>query len=434
MATNVQKGGMKKMQHSTSDRISHLPRNVTEKILMSLPLRDAVRTSALSSKWRNAWVTLPQLVFDDAFYRKLRRRRKNNFMMTIYQVMLLHRGPIVKFELSVPVLESRPEIDQLILFLSNNGLQELVLHIKQGKQPYRLPSYTFSCLQLEHLELNFCLFSPPLGFRGFSILLTLELSDVAITSEVFSSLVSGCPLLERLKVSNHKTSFSWLEIAAPNLKSLCFAGQFGFICLKNAYKLARVSISFYEWMPRETYGGGEICNWVTFFASLPAVEFLELDYGCLKFFSAGGVLDRLPTDPSHLKILKLYIESVDAFSSILCLLRSSPNLEKFVIGVPIHADEDEETLVKLSEVERCSDMSLNKLREVELQEAWGRRFGLLFIKLLLAKSPVLEKMVVPADNLFGRDRMKFMQLVTQFKRCSPHAEVYSEVPDADRGY
>ncbi|XP_052184211.1 F-box/FBD/LRR-repeat protein At1g13570-like isoform X2 [Diospyros lotus] len=196
----------------------------------------------------------------------------------------------------------------------------------------------------------------------------------------------------------------------------------------------RVSISLYEWMPWERYEGGEICNWVTFSASLPAIEFLELDYGCLKFISAGGIPYRLPTDLSHLKNLKLHIESVDVFSSILCLLRSSPNLEKFAIGIPIYADEDEETVAKLSEVQGCSDISLNQLREVELEEAWGRRFGLEFIKLLLAKSPVLEKMVIVADNLIGRERLKFLQKVTQFRRCSPLAEVYSEVPDDDQGY
>lgn len=37
------------------DRISNLPNDVTEKILSRLPLREAVRTIVLSSKWRYKW-------------------------------------------------------------------------------------------------------------------------------------------------------------------------------------------------------------------------------------------------------------------------------------------------------------------------------------------------------------------------------------------
>ncbi|KAE9454470.1 hypothetical protein C3L33_13621, partial [Rhododendron williamsianum] len=59
---------MKRNKRSTSDIISYLPSNVTENILKGLPLRDAVRTSVLSRKWRYKWVTLPELVFNDKFF------------------------------------------------------------------------------------------------------------------------------------------------------------------------------------------------------------------------------------------------------------------------------------------------------------------------------------------------------------------------------
>ncbi|KAL0314754.1 UNVERIFIED_CONTAM: F-box/FBD/LRR-repeat protein [Sesamum angustifolium] len=47
------------------DRISNLPGHIIDKILSHLSLRDAVRTSILSTKWRYKWVTLPYLVFDN---------------------------------------------------------------------------------------------------------------------------------------------------------------------------------------------------------------------------------------------------------------------------------------------------------------------------------------------------------------------------------
>jgi hypothetical protein len=46
------------------DRISCLPGHLTDQILSFLPIKEAVRTSVLSSKWRKKWYTIPNLVFD----------------------------------------------------------------------------------------------------------------------------------------------------------------------------------------------------------------------------------------------------------------------------------------------------------------------------------------------------------------------------------
>ena len=47
------------------DLISDLPQSIIESILVQLPIRDAVRTSILSSKWRYKWASITRLVFDD---------------------------------------------------------------------------------------------------------------------------------------------------------------------------------------------------------------------------------------------------------------------------------------------------------------------------------------------------------------------------------
>ena len=54
----------KKISHGIdSDIISNLPRKITDEILVRLPIREAVRTCVLSTKWRNKWTTIPELVF-----------------------------------------------------------------------------------------------------------------------------------------------------------------------------------------------------------------------------------------------------------------------------------------------------------------------------------------------------------------------------------
>ncbi|THG02970.1 hypothetical protein TEA_018897 [Camellia sinensis var. sinensis] len=80
----------------------------------------------------------------------------------------------------------------------------------------------------------------------------------------------------------------------------------------------------------------ETSKLVTLFGSLPVIEFLLLEYHTIRYMSAGGVPKRLPTTLNNLKTLKLLsicFAEVNEISVILCLIRSSPNLEKITIVV-----------------------------------------------------------------------------------------------------
>lgn len=415
----------------TSDIISHLPDNVKETILMCLPIQDAVRTSVLSRKWRYIWVKLPQLVFDYTFYKNSFWKTKNELVMIIYQVLLLHHGPILKFTLSLPKLESCSEIDQLIYFASKNGTQEFTLRIWTGT--YKLPSSLFSCLQLKHLNLHSCMFKPPPEFKGFSRLLSLELREVVISADILSSLISSCPLLERLTVES-STSFEHLEIAAPNLRFLRCKGLFSSICFKNTPQLARVSI----YLNKEVLMEGESSNSVMFFGSLPVVEFLELNGYYVMGMAAGKVPKTLPTTLNHLKILELNdicFGEPNEVSIVLCLIRSSPNLAK----IKIEACTRETTaidpvleLLVLIEMQDGWGVYLNQLREVEMRNLSGIRSELDLIKLLLAKSPMLEKMLIEPNSEVVLDKgLRILKKLTRFQRLSPQAQITYYDPDED---
>lgn len=182
-------------------------------------------------------------------------------MMTIYQVLLQHRGPILKFTVSIRELESCPQIDQLIHFVSKNGIQELTFHIYNGG-PYRLPSSLFSCRSITHLDLFSCMFKPPPGFKGFSKLICLKLHEVVIAGDTLASLISGCPLLEQLTIQ----------------RSPCVAhfvvSSVGFI----STHLAKLSMYLVSSLlnlvseERAPYGSGLLTG------TFPVVELLELDY------------------------------------------------------------------------------------------------------------------------------------------------------------
>jgi len=173
------------------DRISNLPGHIMDKILTQLSLRDAVRTSILSSKWRYRRVTIPD----------------SKIVNVVDHVLLLHPGPIHKFKLSHRDLQGVNDIDRWILVLSRGSISELVLEIWKGHR-YKLPSSVYSCGKLVHLELFNCLLKPPTTVYGFRSLKSLDLQHITMEQDVFEHLISRCPLLERLTLITLMVSVS----------------------------------------------------------------------------------------------------------------------------------------------------------------------------------------------------------------------------------
>ncbi|CAL5340438.1 unnamed protein product [Camellia sinensis] len=228
-----------------------------------------------------------------------------------------------------------------------------------------------------------------------TILVCLPIQDatgkVVVASDTLSSIISSCPLLEKLSL---KRSFSsdCLEINAPNLRFLVYEICGTSICLKHAARLARVSICFMGIINVEGITHAETSKLVTLFGSLPVIEFLLLEYRTIRDVIS-GVPKRLPTTLNNLKTLKLFIcfEEVNEISVILCLIRSSPNLEKITIMVRRSETADViDHVLQLLEMQDWSDVSLNQLQVVELSNLSGTQSELKFIELLLAISAVLE--------------------------------------------
>ncbi|XP_058192017.1 F-box/FBD/LRR-repeat protein At1g13570-like [Rhododendron vialii] len=305
---------------SNSDIISLVPGNIRENIIMCLPIQDAVRTSLLSRKWRYVWSKLPQLVFDDKFYRHVYGTTNAELLM----------------------------IDQLIRFVSNNDIQDFALHIWQGV--YKLPSSLYSCLQLRHLKLHSCILKPPPGFEGFARLISLDLCDVAIADDILSSLISNCPLLEDLRLQSSNSLHS-LEVAGPNLRKVLCEGHFRSICFTNTSRLANVEIYLNEYRKELFCGKEETPN---------------------SGIAASSVPTRLPTTLNNLKHITLNeicFGERDEVSVLICLIRSSPNLEKITIeafpgatsAIPIDLDFSEAMLIELN----SSHVDADELRIVK---------------------------------------------------------------------
>ncbi|MFS7980447.1 putative F-box-like domain superfamily protein [Helianthus anomalus] len=129
------------MKAQRLDIITTLLQIIIETILCFLPIEEATRTSILSREWRYKWTTIPMLVFlEDSVKEPNEERRLSSqkqmsdlecvrrykdmrckLFYAIYQVLLLHQGPIQEFTLmTMNAPDTCFEIDQIILHLSRN--------------------------------------------------------------------------------------------------------------------------------------------------------------------------------------------------------------------------------------------------------------------------------------------------------------------------
>ncbi|KAL6012599.1 hypothetical protein ACLOJK_003088 [Asimina triloba] len=211
---------------SKEDRLSNLPPNVLDAILVLLPIRDAVRTSILSRTWRYRWTSISQLVFNKKCAPPPSCHPHVDCLQpadVVNRVLLCHKGPVHRFQCS-QYLPASPYIDMWIVFLSNHRIKEFILHCL-GDDRYKVLSHLFTCQDLRHLELTNCIVQPPPTSCCLASLTTLVLRSIAITSVALENLLSTSKLLTDLTLIDFKGPIH-LKILALNLKKVHISGPF----------------------------------------------------------------------------------------------------------------------------------------------------------------------------------------------------------------
>ncbi|KAK4434303.1 F-box/FBD/LRR-repeat protein [Sesamum alatum] len=440
-----------------NDRITNLPCDIIDNILKYLPLRDVVRTSILSRGWRYKWVTIPYLVFDENFQESL--PEKCNIESIIYQILLVHKGPIIKFTLMVPDFEIYPAIDHWLHFLSNHHVEEFALWSSDMDQP--MPYHLFNFDHLRHLYLIDGEIKLPPAFKGFSGLLRLELQNVYLAPWEFKKLISKCPSLEYMDLDDLDGDTRDLEIDAPNLKSFSFIGRFNSICFKNASHLVKMSIrtSYELEIPDEFETSQEFAtfepyesdrNMIEVLVKLSSLTFepyesdrnmievlvklssLESDGGFLQFLATGGVPQKLLTNLNHLTILSLFhigFESIVEVKCALCLIRSSPNLQRLKITSGTPRKERNVKTTRFLTAQQTCQIPLHRLKNVKIQRFSGAEPEMEFLKLLLLAATVLGKLEISCYHDVAREaRYCMVRRLVSFRRASPEAEIIFQEP------
>ncbi|KAJ3692597.1 hypothetical protein LUZ60_011692 [Juncus effusus] len=139
----------KRVSSVKKDMLSNLPQEIKEQILMYLPIKEAGRTSILSSKWRYIWTSIPELKFVD------------NEIIEIREI-------------------------------------ELDLSYSEESSYSIMHSSFFAWDELNCAKLKNCYFELPLWFEEFKLLDTLEIRNSLISRRYLEKLVSSCSLLKKL--------------------------------------------------------------------------------------------------------------------------------------------------------------------------------------------------------------------------------------------
>ncbi|CAA0806853.1 F-box/LRR-repeat protein [Striga hermonthica] len=335
------------------DLISRLPDDILLVILSSLPLKEAGRTSVLSSRWRNLWSYTSYLYFDDhSSMEKIIQVpdslsvEREKYVRWVDSVLQSHRGFSLK-ELRICFsLVQSPSITKWIEFAFERHIEKLELNLSDGDYVHD-PDETYVFPQ-ELLWENNSSYNPYKSSRLFNYktIKILSFSCINVSREAIEFFFRYCPLLEQLVVhfSVVLTSLevcgpslvlkhleickcSYLEslrISAPNLSTLIL-GKIEGLLLEDVPVLRDVYVNFNDSRPDSFYVQKLV---PTLLCCLSHLEILTFN-----IYLRNEVLSTLnfPVMPKLRKLV--FIKGLSGVDSSLLelthFIKASPNLQEF---------------------------------------------------------------------------------------------------------
>ncbi|KAF5762134.1 putative FBD domain-containing protein [Helianthus annuus] len=162
---------------------------------------------------------------------------------------------------------------------------------------------------------------------------------------------------------------------------------------------------------------------------VPLIQTLDISKCYMKYLCAGGMPHKLPTSLVHLKelVLCVCLAEQNGISSALCIIRSSPVLEtmRFLMydneKLPV-----QQTATNFLDLEGYPDMKMDHLETLEIYDFSNLRLETEFVKLIMAKSPVLKKVLIELDdNVSVDEELKMLRemVLNPIPRASPSAKL-----------
>ncbi|XP_057829448.2 F-box/LRR-repeat protein At3g26922-like [Cryptomeria japonica] len=353
------------------DRLSELGDDLLcYEILSKLPLRDAVRSSILSTRWRLLWRKIPHLHFSYEFYHCFSDLVICSHMGNYWDcadiidnVFQQHSAPLTscKFHPWICCTRYTEKIEEWIERIRVKGVKEIV--IISGYTPpvedpskeasYSIPTNLFACQTLTALELGyFGLTGTPESCLGFPCLVSCSLHFIVASNEKneLQDFIALCPQLQNLRLSKCLV-FNNLKIGAQHLKYLklkyCTFKTFIVDCPR-LVNLEEIDCEFGA-LEKDHYYSGLSSFKVSSPTSLCDVNVSDF---CL--------LERLSAAKTITKI-SIGICKLQCASGFLNMLANFPNLERLTLNECMIESRNMETV---KEMGIASDINFPNLKEV----------------------------------------------------------------------
>ncbi|OVA11118.1 F-box domain [Macleaya cordata] len=438
------------------DRISDLPENVIHHILSFLLIKDVIRTSFLSKRWRYIWTSVPNLEFDGLVFSP-----KTKFMNFVDSVILRRSGlSIQKFSLRFGGYYcDGSRIRTWILAAATHNVRELSISSHTG-EPFELPSCIFTCSSLTVLKLNSynSTLNLPSSVR-LPFLKSIQLTSVTFLEDNWNQIFRNCPMLEDVVMEDCDLgNLTVLHISSPSMQRLTIDGlpkdstfyypllnheiristpgllslKYTDCTMKNIYlenmsSLVDATIDFKFYLDKRV----EIClcHVINFLKGISHTKILTLSSSSVQFLSAASnLLRQLPTFSSLIHLKLAAAVSKDSFRVVTFLLHGSPKLEFLSIDFFLRRQwiDEEESLEPENAASECR---VDHLRVVKIKGFGGNENELLLVKYLLENARVLESMIIVFSKQFSANsklQMEIRQDILMHPRGSTSSEVICE--------
>uniref|UniRef100_A0A251V1L7 Putative F-box/RNI-like superfamily protein n=1 Tax=Helianthus annuus TaxID=4232 RepID=A0A251V1L7_HELAN len=215
-----------RFEEEDEDRTSKLADSLLVEIISRLPTtKDAIRTAALSKRWKHLWTAVTSLVFlhpyDSNHY-------ANPSFFSHVNKTLTQRGQskLNKFRLHTYYHDHLHEshINDWIRYAVHCNVEDLHLSLRDHVRGFAFPldQFVFINSCLTNLTLLACAFNPT-GVISWKSLRKLCIVYGNLDEDLIGNILSGSPVLETL-VLKHCYGYRRLDITSKSLKNLVFTG------------------------------------------------------------------------------------------------------------------------------------------------------------------------------------------------------------------
>ncbi|XP_075103446.1 F-box/FBD/LRR-repeat protein At1g13570-like [Nicotiana tabacum] len=380
------------------DRISNLPKDIIHEIFKDMSFREVTRTCVLSKKWRKFWTAHPNLILDRQFFQETIGNRRmieyNYFGDIIDKILLQHLGSIDKFALDMSIFYFYNwDLDHWLLNVTIKNVKEVIID-NYNHDPFTLPFCIFNCSTLTYLYITNCIVKPPYPTILFPNLLELNLKSINFSQDI-ANHVFNIPLLSTLTFTSCN-GIHFLNISAPKIEFLTIYKSHK-ICanfLEHFQNVRVLCIVIFIGEESANYEQERFITWSRLLFLCSNLRGLALSNSCIGLLGAEIIPKRFPFKAYHLEDVNLRVEfgDIDQVSGVLSLIRSSPNLRSLEIDV-FSSGRSIEVTHYLADP-NCVDQQFERLECVEVTEFQGTTSEVIFLKLILANSPSLSKMIV----------------------------------------